>query len=433
MLIRQTVVFPICVLLFRVSFCSISDKSKHLGSRTPYRFIQNDNDAPIKYPGCNATRIWMFSRHGTRLPSEEEILLMKTTLYSLRDKIINQFNKGKGSLTADVISNFAAWETELDPMEEKTLAHEGQQEHMLLAERMQNRFPEIILKKYDNTSFEFRFTATERTQQSAKYFTLGLFDPKDAKNAWFPTAKTWDPVLRFYKVCKKYRKKVKNNETALREQTLYGGSKQMFAALKVMSDYLGFDDVLSLDEGMLIYQACGYETAWYKNKHSPWCDAFDTVVAEVLEYYDDLELYWIDGYGYEISYKPACVTIKDLFEHFSNKERPRASFLFSHSGAVLKIMAHLGLYKPQEPLTHLKKIEKRPWKASHIDSFATNLAFVLYQCQDEERVLTLHQERIIRLPPCKEDLCPMSVLTHAYHDSIHNCDFNKMCHNKKHK
>lgn len=44
--------------------------------------------------------------------------------------------------------------------------------------------------------FQFRYTATERAQQSARYFTIGLFDTKDARDVIFaPTTKV-DPILR---------------------------------------------------------------------------------------------------------------------------------------------------------------------------------------------------------------------------------------------
>lgn len=44
--------------------------------------------------------------------------------------------------------------------------------------------------------FQFRYTATERAQQSARYFTIGLFDKKDAQGVIFSPAKKIDPVLR---------------------------------------------------------------------------------------------------------------------------------------------------------------------------------------------------------------------------------------------
>jgi hypothetical protein len=37
---------------------------------------------------------------------------------------------------------------------------------------------------------------------------------------------------------------------------------------------------------------------------------------QVFEYAEDLEYYWIDGYGYNITYRQACPPIKDMMQHF---------------------------------------------------------------------------------------------------------------------
>ena len=57
---------------------------------------------------------------------------------------------------------------------------------------------------------------------------------------------------------------------------------------------------------------------------------------------------------------------------------------FTHSGTILKLIALLGLAKDSHPLTHdsfvlRKKEDKRAWRSSIIDTFATNIAFVLYE------------------------------------------------------
>lgn len=44
--------------------------------------------------------------------------------------------------------------------------------------------------------FQFRYTATQRAQQSARYFTIGLFEKKDAQSVIFSPANKIDPVLR---------------------------------------------------------------------------------------------------------------------------------------------------------------------------------------------------------------------------------------------
>ena len=65
-----------------------------------------------------------------------------------------------------------------------------------------------------------------------------------------------------------------------------------------------------------MYKTCGFKIAWFHNTVSPWCLPFDVETIKVLEYNEDLEGYWIDGYGFEVTYKQACTTFKDLIESF---------------------------------------------------------------------------------------------------------------------
>jgi hypothetical protein len=37
---------------------------------------------------------------------------------------------------------------------------------------------------------------------------------------------------------------------------------------------------------------------------------------QIFEYAEDLEYYWIDGYGYNITYRQACPPVKDMMQHF---------------------------------------------------------------------------------------------------------------------
>ncbi|KAG6442773.1 multiple inositol polyphosphate phosphatase 1 [Manduca sexta] len=404
-----------------------SDVRNYLGTRTPYRFRGNKNDSRIKFPHCKDSKIWMIIRHGTRLPRDTDIIKMNTTLKDLKYEILLNNKLGNGELTDEQIKNFEQWSTDINLEHERFLTLEGQDEMILLAERMQNRFPGAIKRKYNNATFLFRYTATQRAQQSARYFANGLFDKKDSQDVIFSPATKVDTVLRFYQHCDKWQKQVKKNPNTYTEQILFGVSDEMNKTLERVSNRLGLSSVLSLDKVILMYKTCGYETSWSKHLASPWCSVFDRASAEVLEYYHDLKHYWLDGYGHDLTYRQACVSINNMLEMFSNKEGPNATFLFAHSGTVLKILTHLGLFKPKDHLRGNAVMKERPWRTSHIDCFAANLAFVLYRCKDGDHVLTLHQERVIKLPMCGKELCPLKELRKKFKDTIYNCNFTDMC------
>ncbi|XP_052757563.1 multiple inositol polyphosphate phosphatase 1 isoform X1 [Galleria mellonella] len=427
-----------CILISIIYFVIIKDISyvlsikqndvlNHLGTRTPYRFRHNKDDSKIKYPHCKDTKIWMIVRHGTRLPSAKDIQGMNTTLKDIKLETLLQHKHGKGQLTQGQLKDLEEWTSTLDIEREKYLTLEGRDEMILLAERTQNRFPNAIKNKYNNKTFLFRYTATERAQQSARYFTNGLFEKKDAQDVIFLPATKVDPVLRFYKHCDRWQKQVKKNPDTYKEQILFGNSYEMNKTLESISKRLGLKRVLSLGEVNLMYKICGYETSWNKHQISPWCYAFDVESAMRLEYYHDLKHYWMDGYGHNLTYRQACLALKTMFKIFSDKPDPFAVFMFAHSGTLLKLLTHLQLYKPDSPLTGDAMDDTRPWKASLIDCFATNLAFVLFKCKDGDYVLTLHQERVIKLPMCEKELCPLTKLLEYFHDSIHNCDYTDMC------
>ncbi|XP_026744266.1 multiple inositol polyphosphate phosphatase 1-like [Trichoplusia ni] len=403
-----------------------NDIRNHLGSRTPYRFRSNKNDSRIKFPNCKDNKIWMVIRHGTRLPSKKDIVA-GSNLLDLKYEILLQHENGKGPLSKEQLRRLEDWKQEHDVEQESYLTLEGQDEMILLAERMQKRFPNAIRERYDNKTFLFRYTATQRTQQSARFFTNGLFEKKNAQDIIFAPATKVDIVLRFYKHCDRWQKQVKKNPDTYTEQRLYGHSPEMNKTLESVSKRLGLNRVLNLGEVDTMYKFCGYETSWDKYYISPWCYGFDEETMKVFEYYHDIKTYWVDGYGYDLSYRQACLSIKNMFENFSDENGPQATFLFTHSGTVLKLLTHMELYRPQAPLTGSYRDDDRQWKVSQIDCFASNLAFVLYKCKTGDHVLTLHQEKIIKLPMCKHELCPLDHLKKYFKNSIYNCNYDDMC------
>lgn len=119
-----------------------------------------------------------------------------------------------------------------------------------------------------------------------------------------------DPILRFYKLCPKWRKEVDKNPESQREIKLFSQTNIFKDLIKSVSNKLGFE--LTSGDVYLMYLTCGFETAWNKSKVSPWCYIFDNESIKIMEFIEDLEYYWIDGYGYEITYRQACPAVTDF-------------------------------------------------------------------------------------------------------------------------
>lgn len=61
--------------------------------------------------------------------------------------------KFSGALTEEQQKEIEKWSCEIGVDEEKYLTREGQDEMIMLAERMQKRFPNAIKNKYNNKTF----------------------------------------------------------------------------------------------------------------------------------------------------------------------------------------------------------------------------------------------------------------------------------------
>ncbi|XP_054727026.1 multiple inositol polyphosphate phosphatase 1-like isoform X2 [Anastrepha obliqua] len=406
----------------------------HLSTKTPYRVVANLDDKPLTYSGCRATRIWAIIRHGTRNPSKEHIEEAKLKLVRLKEQILKN---AQTKLCPEELIRLRNWQFNVSSEEEKYLTAEGEDELVELAERMQNRFPDLLFDQYHPDFYYFKYTKTQRTLKSAQSFTSGLFGRHRIGSVEYPEALHKDPVLRFYKLCKRWKIDVDNNPKTFDNAERFLNEPEMIDAVNFIRRRTQIQNITA-QEAKLIYTICGFETAWNRRKDpSVWCNLFNQDTIKALEFFEDLEYYWNDGYGFEITHRIACAAMENMFEYIDpNSNKPNATFYFTHSGTLLKVLAHLGLYKDAEPLTYRDFGRERAWRTSVIDTFATNLAFVLYECNKENgsMVLTLHQERPIRLPGCPQDqdLCSLTTLKKQYTQNVSNCDLEELCHNEQH-
>lgn len=130
---------------------------QHLATKTPYRSVANKNESVIHYEGCHPIKIWMVVRHGTRNPGEKMISKMKLRLPALRTAIINNHNQSKGDLCDAELANLTLWSPQVEIADQKRLVHEGEDEMLELAERIQNRIPSLLPEIYSNATFKVNF------------------------------------------------------------------------------------------------------------------------------------------------------------------------------------------------------------------------------------------------------------------------------------
>ncbi|XP_059618260.1 multiple inositol polyphosphate phosphatase 1 [Phlebotomus argentipes] len=397
---------------------------QHLATKTPYRVVANTNDEKVTFDECFPTRAWGIFRHGTRNPSRKQIFRIKTTLTQYRDIILE-----KGEFCDRDLERFRTWNFQLDDDEQKFLVPEGEDELIELAERIQNRFPDLFFDQYDNSTYKFKYTDTQRAKKSAESFATGLFGRHNIKQIWYPKAEKKDPILRFYKGCPRWKSEVDKNPDAMEQVRLFAASDHFLQLLKNLRSKTGIED-LSADDVHLMYTTCAFETAWDRHIISPWCSLFTRESVKIMEFLEDLEYYWIDGFGYDLTYRQACPAGRNMFEHLDPYSKlPNITLYFTHSGTLLKYLAFLGLYRDQKPLVHTSFGGEHSWRPSKIDAFASNLLFVTFSCPTGAKVLSMHQERPVTIPGCPDDtpLCDYAVFAEAFRERVESCDFDKMC------
>lgn len=203
-----------------------------------------------------------------------------------------------------------------------------------------------------------------------------------------------------------------------------------------VSTRLGFTKALPFKDIEGMYIGCVFGQAWKPAVRSPWCNVFKDQELEVMEYYEDLEYFWQDGYGYPLNYRQACVHMQDLVQNFRNVSlgliEENGVFYFSHSGTMLKFFAYLGLFKDEVPLRHdnYEEMKSRRFRTSKMDAFASNVVFVLQKCRGGNHKVGMFVNEVLTvIPGCFELWCDYEAFENAFKASLDKCDFEKICDN----
>lgn len=401
------------------------------GAKTLYDEVREKMVEEVKIPGCVPKQFWLLSRHGARYPGPWEMHSLISKLPHLKTSIQNT-KIGRGSLTTNDIDSLLNWEMKFNQDLDNHLTPWGEIEMKELAQRFKRRFPSLLGFHFSSDIYNFRHTDSARTADSARHFATGLFGSTGVVS--IPEPVKDDPVIKFYKTCRKWKEEVDDNEEARKEQQRFRDGPEMKKVVRDVSSRLGFKENLSFEDIHLMFSMCRYESAVRPNQTSPWCNFFNRNEKVVMEYDEDLDYYWIDGYGFSINYEQACPPVKDFLDHFRaamqpNSTAPLGVFHFSHSGLLLKVYARLGLFRDATPPTadNFKQQTSRLWRSSLIDPFTANLALVLFQCTDGYKILAYVQEREVVLPGCDNILCPMETVLRNYAPLADPCDISEIC------
>ena len=354
----------------------INGEVGHFATKTSY-FANANMDTSYPLPDeCKPVFFWGMLRHGTRNPSDDDIIILADRLPEIKDRLLESWSEGNSFLSEDLVLYLDLWEFNLKPVDDGAhLTEAGWDEHYGMGERWGARLDNFI----DADKTEVRTSHKSRCRHSSEAFTTGLF----GEEAEFYID---DSLARFYDDCPKYLEEIEANTATYEEVSKFDASE---AFKKIINDVTAKTGVtFGKNDLLAIWEICRFESAWSRSLTSPWCEVFSLDNLKALEFREDLRYYYSEAYGYNITMDMTQPVWQDLISRLEeitlldSKEHNSTVLLFTHSTATLPFMASLGLYDTSHsPIAADWPTDNYKWKTSQIASFATNLVFVVGECE----------------------------------------------------
>lgn len=355
-------------------------------TETPYEAVRGQSiNASVS--SCAPSGLWLFARHGSRLPTTSELENMFENNERIQQDVLKNYDSGRTSLCSSDIELIRNWH--FDPNitleRQQYLTVSGWNELQGLAQRLQEAFPTILSTTYSPTDFYFRHTATQRTLGSLRAFTDGLFGPNAFEHVNFEETTSQDRLLAPNLNCQLY-----NDVTSVNpEQAAFAEGPEFQEMLTQVSEKLGFlgSKQLRASEVETLMYLCKYEQGWEIESSAAWCSAFSISNHIVHEYYRDLNYYYQYGYG-RSEYRNLfenfnCHLFQDMLEFLQSDgvDGYKVKVFGGHVLTLQMMMVTFGVLDADEPLTrHNFALQMvRQWKASLICPMAGNLAVVRYE------------------------------------------------------
>lgn len=459
------------LLMLRLDYGSAlnSPPKKYLFSdKTPYHFSSRPIERP---PRCEPIHINMVIRHGSRYPGGSRIKKAKKLLEK-----INRFFPNNSTFHYKGLSLPWSFPPDIINSASKEMSELGTEEMYSMARRFLSKFRGILKHGYSNTNYSFIATDKLRSSQSAVAFAQGLFEGKGHLGSMkfrpvavkFSGSYNDDIVLRIFEACPRWQKITARKRSQSEYRNFVNGpemrkvSRKIVKRLRLSGKYsLRPEDAVE----MFLMCAFGVQT---DSADSSWCSVFEDEEFKVLEYLNDLKLYWDRSYGRKINYNMACplyAEITDSIERFLKNGKPHGIFRFAHTGTVIPLFTMLGLYNDSVPprADNFNEQANRTFRISDVVPMSANVAFVLYNCnrdgakrdakekndcigQCQQSVSTdrnefggtfqeshikiqlLVNEAVVAMPACEGKMyCSLEKFLSFYSHIKDNCDINTVC------
>ena len=447
-LLHKALLFTFFICL---SHCAADQFRKKFvfSDKTAYHFVNKTIHRPAN---CDPVYVNMVIRHGSRYPAKSRVEKMNWFLERLNSFL--SVNKAANA-TFRYKGLSLPWKIPLDVKNSasKELSKLGAQEMYWIAKRLRERFPELFEKDYSNTDYSFIATDKLRSSQSAVAFAQGIFEQRGTVELgkYQPIAVQFsgpadrDRVLRIYEACPRW-KKVNAKSSANSEYAKFIHGPRVRNVTKKITERLNLNNkpnLITPQDVVEMYLMCAFGTQT-DSRDVSLCSLFDDDDLEVMEYLNDLKIYWSYGYGRKINYKMACQLyrrITESFQRYIRRRKPSGVFQFAHTGTVLPLLTSLGLYTDDLPLRADNFIVQgnRKFRPSNIVPMSANVAFVLYKCKETGQdvkpkgrfskvmIQVIVNEVAVKIPACGKTYCTLREFLDYYSHIRKKCNMNKVC------
>lgn len=394
---------------------------------------------------CTPVQIVSVIRHGRRYPTRKQIKKMKKIYHVIKES----------ESTSELVKELQSWNMWYEDWMDGQLVKNGEDDMKNLAYRLASLLPSLFTAdKLENCKMSFTTSSKHRCVDSTKSFIKGLTQnylqlpelpdtQQDGMTCKKPVVN--DTLMRFFDHCEKFLVQVEDNDTAMHEVDKFKVGPEMQKVIDKVATLLSVPkDRLDADLIQVAFFACSFELAINNIADSPWCRLFDEEDAKVLEYLNDLKQYWKRGYGFDINSRSSCNLFQHIFQHLETavSESKRSQQIsnpvvmqFGHAETLLPLLALMGLFKDEKPLTadSFSGHSDQKFRSGTIVPYASNLLFVLYHCdlvesaKEEYQVQMFLNENLLPFPHSHQSVCLFDDLKKQYSHLLNNCHVKEEC------
>ncbi|KAJ6642688.1 Multiple inositol polyphosphate phosphatase 1 [Pseudolycoriella hygida] len=372
--------------------------SSYYGKKNAYIFVKPSPDREVPVEDTQPTNIFFVVRHGARQANRKTVDQLRH-LEDVRDEILEAHKtRNSTEICESDLEKLRQWEfdTSNDNNSSASLTLQGVDEMKSLAHTYHRLFPNLVTTNYTKQDFHFRYTKTQRVQDSFTAFATELFGEDVVGTIDVSMNNTLLKPFEFTDFATEWSKNEKSLELPDSEVKKFEASAYA-KIINELSALLAINRSLTVDEIESIYDTCRFDEAANPSKRSIWCSILSIDHFDILQYKEDITEYYVVGNGFDINRKIECDLVHDMIARLDSPLK--VTGYFGHSKTLLLLFTALGAFEDPTPLTadNYDKLSNRQWRTSSICPFAANLAVVKYP---GNKVKFLVNERVYKFDWC---------------------------------